>query len=194
MTSLIRTDRSTLLAHPLDQEWLERIPTLAAELDPHLIVHPETMLYGKRCTFHRSIGFFSDTSTGYKYSGQLAAAQPLTPSLREILTYINDRFNSSFNGILINKYDGGEEYISKHSDDESALDPHVGVMVISVGSVRKFRIRDKITGEIVLDTPTAPDMILNMKGDFQKEFTHEIPIEKRVEGVRYSFTFRRHLS
>ena len=32
-----------------------------------------------------------------------------------------------------------------------------------------------------------------MAGDFQKEFTHEIPIEKKVEGVRYSFTFRRHL-
>jgi len=32
-----------------------------------------------------------------------------------------------------------------------------------------------------------------MSGNFQKEFTHEIPIEKRVKGERYSFTFRQHL-
>lgn len=194
MTSLIQTERSTLLAHPLDPLLVSNLPTLAAEIDPLLIVHPETMLYGKRCTFHRSIGFFSDTSAGYKYSGQMAAAQPLTHALRELLAYVNNRFHASFNGILINKYDGGEEYISKHSDDESALDPNVGVMVISIGILRKFRVRDKTTGEIILDTPTAPDVILNMAGDFQKEFTHEIPVEKRVEGVRYSFTFRKHTS
>ena len=32
-----------------------------------------------------------------------------------------------------------------------------------------------------------------MAGNFQKEFTHEIPIEKKVKEVRYSFTFRTHL-
>jgi len=32
-----------------------------------------------------------------------------------------------------------------------------------------------------------------MVGNFQKEFTHEIPIEKKVKGTRFSFTFRRHL-
>ena len=32
-----------------------------------------------------------------------------------------------------------------------------------------------------------------MGGDFQKEFTHEIPIEKKIKLPRYSFTLRKHL-
>ena len=32
-----------------------------------------------------------------------------------------------------------------------------------------------------------------MAGDFQKEFTHEIPAEKKIKEGRISFTFRKHL-
>ena len=32
-----------------------------------------------------------------------------------------------------------------------------------------------------------------MAGNFQKEFTHEIPIQKKVSDERISFTFRKHL-
>ena len=31
-----------------------------------------------------------------------------------------------------------------------------------------------------------------MEGDWQKEFTHEIPVQKICKEVRYSFTFRKH--
>ena len=33
-----------------------------------------------------------------------------------------------------------------------------------------------------------------MTGDFQNEFTHEIPIEKNIKDIRYSFTFRKHIN
>ena len=32
-----------------------------------------------------------------------------------------------------------------------------------------------------------------MGGFFQTLYTHEIPIQKKVKGYRYSFTFRKHL-
>jgi hypothetical protein len=32
-----------------------------------------------------------------------------------------------------------------------------------------------------------------MGGDFQIEFTHGIPIEKKIKDVRYSLTFRKHI-
>ena len=41
---------------------------------------------------------------------------------------------------------------------------------------------------------TEPTKIIQMAGDFQKEFTHEIPVEKKVDSVRYSLTFRKHLT
>ncbi len=162
------------------------------EVDPLLIVRPEIRVFGKLVHQNRSVGFFSDTGIGYKYSGQIAKSIPLTPGLSRLLGEINQKYGAQFNGILVNKYEGGTDYIGAHSDDESGLDK-VGVVAISYGAVRKFRIRDKLTKKIIQDVPTHSNGIIFMKGDFQKLFTHEIPIEKTVHGVRYSFTFRRHL-
>jgi len=36
--------------------------------------------------------------------------------------------------------------------------------------------------------------MLQMKGEFQKEFTYEIPVEKKVKTKRISFTFRKHFT
>lgn len=189
---LFQTDQSSLVLHELENEWVQRMSSICEEIDPLLIHHPELMMYGKVCHMRRSVGFFSNDSIGYRYSGQLAAAQPLQGELLNLLHHINTRFESHYNGILVNKYESGDEYISRHSDDESALDPNVGVLMISVGSIRTFRIRDKTSGAVICNVPTNPQHILQMCGHFQKEFTHEIPVEKRVIGVRYSFTFRHH--
>jgi alkylated DNA repair dioxygenase AlkB len=45
----------------------------------------------------------------------------------------------------------------------------------------------------VMDVPLPSGMLVHMGGDFQKEFTHEVPIEKKIREGRYSFTFRQHL-
>jgi alkylated DNA repair dioxygenase AlkB len=105
---------------------------------------------------------------------------------------MNTKFNADFNGILINKYNDGNDYISAHSDDEKNLDI-VGVVAISFGAIRTFRIRDKTTKKIITNIKTNPFEIIHMGGNFQKEFIHEIPIEKKVKDCRYSFTFRKHL-
>ncbi len=45
----------------------------------------------------------------------------------------------------------------------------------------------------MFDFPTDNYQVIAMKGDFQKEFTHEVPVEKKVTNERYSFTFRKHI-
>lgn len=40
-------------------------------------------------------------------------------------------------------------------------------------------IRNKLTNKIQIDLPTDPTKIIQMAGNFQEEFTHEIPIEKK---------------
>lgn len=156
-----------------------------------MIEYPKIIVYGKLCYQRRSIAFFSDESIGYKYSGQLAKSIRLTPNLKLLLDTINSLFNCRFNGILVNYYKDGNDYISRHSDDEVHLD-NIGVVALSFGATRKFRIRDKQTGKILKDIPLLSHQIIHMGGEFQKEFTHEIPIEKRIGGERYSFTFRNH--
>jgi alkylated DNA repair dioxygenase AlkB len=66
----------------------------------------------------------------------------LTDSLNILLDMINNKFNTNFNGILVNRYDNGNDYISAHSDDEGSLSD-IGVVSISYGSTRKLRIREK---------------------------------------------------
>lgn len=194
MNTPIKTEKSFLNVYKkdvVDKMNLE-ITNCVEEIKDKLLKNPPIVVYGKPAKQHRSIGFFSNASIGYYYSGQLAKSQPLTPKLKHLLEAINYKFNAEFNGILVNYYLNGEDYIGKHSDDEKGLDK-IGVISISTGQSRKFRIRDKTTNKIITDILTNDNEIMHMGGEFQKEFTHEIPIEKKAKGERYSFTLRKHL-
>jgi len=107
---------------------------------------PEIIIMGKKCYQRRNVGFFSNESTGYKYSGQISKSIPLnkSPILEWILPQINLALNTNFNGILVNSYKNGEKYIGAHSDDENGLDNNCLKTVVSIayGTTRLFRIRD----------------------------------------------------
>lgn len=158
-----------------------------------LIKNPKVKVYGKECICHRRVGFFSDASAGYPFAGQIAKSLPLNshPSLPPLLDEINTVLHTKFNGILINHYLDGSDYIGKHRDDERTLYNGV-VAAISLGESRNFRVRRYCSDEIVANIPTEHGQLLVMDGTFQKEFTHEIPVQKRVEGGRISLTFRYH--
>ena len=144
MTTILQTEKSALILHDLEPEMCNLIQECVELIDSELDVNPEIKVYGKVCHQHRSIGFYSDTSKGYNYSSTITPSKKMHPCLRELLIYINDKFDYNYNGILINKYSGGEDYIGKHSDDENGLDSRVGVIALSYGEIRKFRIRNKV--------------------------------------------------
>ena len=211
MITLIETPNSKLTYDKFDNEPL--LQQCVADVAPLLLHHPEIRIFGKIAHQRRDVGFFSNTSKGYQYSGQIAVSQKLTANLQLLLDTVNHRLQSNFNGILVNRYQDGSDYISPHSDDERFLDPKIGVVSISYGAQRVFRIRwgsapsprtpllgtpppgplqHKRPRSIVGDFPVDNLSILHMSGDFQKEFTHEIPMDKTITGTRYSFTFRCH--
>lgn len=172
----------------IDKELLTKcIEDIKDKLD----IRPPIKIYDKIVNQKRDVGFFSSNSIGYYYSRQLAKSKPMTLNLDLLLELINKMFKSNFNGILINRYSSGDEYIGPHSDDEKYLDLS-GVVAISCGGERIFRIRNKQTREIVQDIQINDMDIIHMGGNFQKEFTHEVPQTKKPVDVRYSFTFRHH--
>lgn len=184
----IKTDRSFLKFH--DFRETELLEKCVEDVTDNVDINPRLgRMFGKECFMRRGVGFFSDESIGYYYSGQLSASRPMTSSLLALLALVNSIFGTEYNGILVNKYFSGKDYISAHSDDEENLD-NSGVVAISWGMTRKFRIRKK--GEKGFqDFPMVSGSMLQMGGDFQKEFTHEIPPQKG-DGIRISFTFRKH--
>jgi alkylated DNA repair dioxygenase AlkB len=174
-------------------EWIEAIYAdvlflLAKQLP--LEDQPKCKIFGRDCVMHRSIGFFSDGSNGYSYAGQISYASRMPKWLRELTRLINLFLGTDFNGALINYYHNGEEYIGAHSDDESGLSNGV-VACISLGVNRIFRIKNKID-KSKIDIETKNGQLLVMDGNFQKEFTHEIPIQKQINSGRISITFRKH--
>ena len=173
----------------VDTELLEQC---ISYVEPQLEERPEIIVYGKPCKQHRNVGFFSDESIGYKYSKKLMASKPLSTSLSDLIVAINKMLGTQFNGILVNKYLDGNDYIGAHSDDETGLDG-LGVVAISYGSERIFRIRNKNDKTIVCDESTTHCGILHMGGNFQKLYTHEIPMQKKIKESRISFTFRKHI-
>ena len=95
----------------------------------------------------------------------------------------------------MNKYKDGSKSLGSHSDDQSALDKERKLVVgLSYGpGIRIFRIRDKKTNKIILDYEQKPCTLIAMEGEFQNEFKHEIPVQKKVKEERISLTFRHHL-
>ena len=169
----------------------ELLDNCIRDIEPQLEERPEIIIFGKKCKQQRNVGFFSNESIGYKYSKKMMDSKHLSQSMSKLLHIINMEIGAEFNGILVNKYMDGNDYISAHSDDETGLDS-VGVVSISYGSERIFRIRNKETKEIMCDELTTHCSILHMGGNFQKLYTHEIPVQKKIKEPRISFTFRKH--
>ena len=155
-------------------------------------VEPEISLFGKRVPQPRDVQFRSDESKGYFYSGQVAESQPLSADMRLVIAWANELVGAEYNGILINRYKDGTKSVGAHADSEAGLDPRAGVLAISHGATRKFRIRNKLTKQLFQDVPARQGEAIQMKGAFQSVFSHEIPKEASVPGARVSLTFRRH--
>lgn len=160
-----------------------------------MLVEPPIRYMGKTMRQQRNISFLSDTSHGYRYSGQIIKSKPLSdhPYLVDLTQRVNDTLGTGFNGILVNSYENGSKYISAHSDEEAGLDKtRCVVAALSYGATRKFRIRDKLTNAIRLDVDATPRSLLVMEGDFQKVFKHEVPKQLKIKDRRISLTFRQH--
>lgn len=170
MTTVISTNKSRLVVYPMKEEWLHLMEDALPFIEESLPQKPPEINDQHRC-----IEFISNQSK-------------LSPELSSLLDQVNAFFSSSFIGILVIKYVDENDYTERHSEDEKTLDRSVGVVCLSIGEVRTFRVRDKDTGCIVLDVPTRN--VIQMVGEFQREFTHEIPVEKKKRGTQYSFTFR----
>ena len=136
----------------------------------------------------RKVGFFSDTFKGsYKYGDlHLTKSQKLSPSLSTLLKIVNDHFDTDANGILINEYKDGSEFIHRHKDSKNVCNK--GVFIISYGATRNFRVFNTL-GNKVKDIPLIHGQMLQMSGDFQNEFTHDVEKDESITDARYSFNF-----
>lgn len=185
----LQTEKSTLWTiEDFTPDYFEYLNEL------HYRIHPQIKVFGKIGIQHRDVAFFSDVSKGYKYSGTFEPAIPFEgyEFLKQLMDEINKSLKTEFNSILCNRYNSGEDYVGSHSDETNVLSNGV-VAALSYGAIRTFRIKDKITGKILVDVETLPNSLLVMDGNFQNEFKHEITKSLKIKELRISLTFRKHL-
>ena len=184
--------KAQLVRHYVPHEIQDAVARIVAVTYGDYTIEPPISMFGKVRPQPRDVQFRSDESKGYFYSGGVAEALPLNDDMRFVIAWANTLVGAEYNGILINRYKDGTKSVGAHADSEAGLDPSAGVLAISYGATRKFRIRDKHTKQLFKDVPARQGEAIQMKGDFQSWFHHEIPKEPSVLGERISLTFRRH--
>jgi len=123
----------------------------------------------------------------YKYSGIFNPPLDMDDTVHSIMRVIGD---IELNSCLLNLYRNGRDSIAKHKDNESQMDPHVPIYVVSLGAPRKFIIRSD-DGVYHNFLTVENGSLFVMKPGFQDIFTHEIPKEPEIETDRISLTYRR---
>jgi alkylated DNA repair dioxygenase AlkB len=154
--------------------------------------HHTITVYGRQCHPTRRTQFYTDfrASTGYSYSKSSAFPVPLLGWMRELLKIVNEEFKQLFNSVLVNIYCSGADTIAAHCDKD--ISGENGVVAISFGSSRKFRIREKASKLVLKDLQTEHAQVLMMKtSKFQELYTHEIPAGPKTASTRWSLTFRK---
>jgi len=218
------TNWKTIFIHPSGNASLKFIDLLS-EADAQFLFdeanqlpfeeYPPIVMFGKPARMRRSIVFLAVPGVkGYSYANQTSKAHPLTPTLQRFMALINAICGASFNGILVNKYNGMHDYISPHSDDEAGLSPDVGVVAVSLGAERTMNFVEKRAPHTKHNVVMTDGSALCMFGSqFQKKYTHGIragkdsmqvpastffqsaPVKKQAmvrATVRISLTFRCH--
>jgi alkylated DNA repair dioxygenase AlkB len=150
-------------------------------------VRPVETVYGRQHALPRGQAWFSDGP--YKYAGMTLSPAPMPECLLPLKAIAERIAHDRFNGVLVNLYETGRDYVSWHSDDETKV---IGPVIasLSLGGTRRFvvRRRDNPRAKVALDL-TAGSCLL-MAGTMQQHWQHSVPRVARAE-PRINLTFRR---
>ena len=148
---------------------------------------------GKTPRFHKNFGVKYDFS-----NMNVEFSEEIPEILGIFLKYVNNIENKrsetefeEYNGILVNWYPEGNDYIGYHSDDEKGLDGNI--WTISLGGTRKFKLQSKNRtdkDDYSFDVKNG-DIIVMCDSDTQKFYKHSITKTKKKVEPRISITIRR---
>jgi len=138
----------------------------------------------------RQVAWHADEGLTYEYSGQRHKWVGWTPSMLELREKLQTKMGIDFNGVLLNHYADGSDYVSAHSDDERDMEEGIPIVCLSLGAMRDFvfKHRELKTRHVLV---LKSGSLVSMAGDTQKVATHTIPKRAAVVDPRISLTFRR---
>lgn len=134
------------------------------------------------------------------------------PPLKDMLDAVHKALpGSSFNSLLLNRYNGGNDYVGWHSDDEKLYGPTPEIASLTFGCDRDFVLKKKPCKKSCdgSDEPASKRLkkgshdadqhtfrlrhgsLLVMRGYTQRDWIHSVPKRAKAEATRINLTFRR---
>jgi len=96
-----------------------------------------------------------------------------------------------FNSVLLNLYRSGADSVSWHRDAEPALGPDPVIASLSLGAVRRFKLRHRREKGLTVDLDLPPGSCLVLGPGSQRHWLHALPKTAKPVGPRLNLTFRR---
>ncbi|QDA59939.1 alpha-ketoglutarate-dependent dioxygenase AlkB family protein [Hymenobacter jejuensis] len=151
------------------------------------------VLYGKPVLQPRLTSWHGDAAARYRYSGLSLEPQPWTPALQRLRHQVEAAAGTVFNSVLLNLYRAGQDSMGWHADNEPELGPEPVIASVSLGAVRRFRLKPRDPHRtphepLSLDLPSGS--LLLMQGSTQQHWLHAVPKTTRPVGPRLNLTFR----
>ena len=125
----------------------------------------------------------------YDYSGKTYPYIPMPDFLDALIPSISSFVGFAPNNCLINLYNDGDSSMGYHSDNTDILSPGTGVVIISVGSTRTLRFKNKVNSDDIIDYILNDGSFFYMNDLVQNDWLHSIT-KCDVDSPRISLTFR----
>lgn len=127
----------------------------------------------------------------YNYSGINYDFIEFPKILKDIISEIEKKINFSPNNCLVNYYYDSKSKMGFHSDRIDILHPNTGILIMSIGSDRFLRFRNKLDEKITYDINLKNNSLFYMSAEIQKEWMHSIlRSNSETKNERISLTFR----
>lgn len=145
-------------------------------------------IFGKSVLQPRLTAYYG--TQAYTYSGVTMQPLPWNEPLLQIEQIIEPLVNTQFNGVLLNLYRNGQDYMGWHSDDEHELAKGSPIASLSFGETRRFILRRRDNHQIKVELNLGDGDFLVMGGDTQKFWQHHVPKMAKSNSPRINLTFR----
>jgi alkylated DNA repair dioxygenase AlkB len=145
----------------------------------------------RRLRCPRLSAWYGDRGALYRYSGQVYDPLPWIPPLEEVRRKVEEVTGHGFNAVLLNAYRDGNDSMGWHSDDEKELGDRPVVASVSLGAVRRFRLRDRSREHPAFGIELEHGSLLLMGEGTQEAWQHAVPRTRRPVGLRLNLTLRR---
>ena len=144
-------------------------------------------LYGKKAV-PRLEAWYGPWDYAYSKGVTLKAA-PAPDYLQTMMCRLKECGFGEYDAVLINRYRGGDDYISWHSDDDYG-DPEPDIASITLGAARPFRLRLRADKGRLVEYVPEHGSLLVMRGRTNADWEHMVPKTTKQVGERINLTFR----